>query len=386
MPATTFADAALPVAVKPLDLLEAHTAVAAMLHYPVEAMSLSNPRLVRCNDAHPFAQAAHDAFFLHYPLTISPDDIWFCIAQGFAHHVNLHAESLRHHFVAHQGKKKLVVERPDFRLGQSNPWPEAFTAFSEQIGQNVGEQLRAHIVADFSTSTPFHRAATEVLLMDSFQAYFEYVMLAGCGIPAITLTGTPDDWRNIRRRAALLASFELAKWMDALLPILDQIEAASRGHHDRNFWNSFFRYQSGSGGSALTGWIHVLFPYLKEFDNRGATGKLVPNPYLHTWQGDYSHAINSRGKHPHWKDYEEISGPALGEIPAGLASAPVHYVDLRTGEEHDLRFVAGMFGVAQDAATQSLSPSFGWAVVYDKPLPTPSFERGRFTAWKPPGA
>ena len=66
-------------------------------------------------------------------------------------------------------------------------------------------------------------------------------------------------------------------------------------------------------------------------------------------------------------DFRNVQGPSMDEIPQGLAGAPVHYTDLRTGEEHDLRFVAGMFGVEQNAVTRALSPAFGWAIVYDPP-------------------
>jgi hypothetical protein len=64
---------------------------------------------------------------------------------------------------------------------------------------------------------------------------------------------------------------------------------------------------------------------------------------------------------PDWRD---PPGPAITAIPSGLASAPVELTDLRTGEQHDLRFVGGMFGVVEDAAG-TLSPEFGWAITYD---------------------
>ena len=167
----------LPVAEEPIALLELRPSIESLLRRRIEAMGLSDARLVCCRNTHPFAQAARDAFYKHYPLTITPDDIWFCIAQGFAHHVNLHAEELRHCFVRHEGKEKLVVDRPDFFLGQPNPWPEVFGSFSEQIAEYVGRNLRDVVVADFSTTTEIHRAATEVALMDAFQGYFEYEVL-----------------------------------------------------------------------------------------------------------------------------------------------------------------------------------------------------------------
>lgn len=53
-----------------------------------------------------FVGAVHAAYARHYPLVISPDMIWQCIAQGFAIHVNRNAERLRDLFVTHEGKKK----------------------------------------------------------------------------------------------------------------------------------------------------------------------------------------------------------------------------------------------------------------------------------------
>src|SRR5687767_11833147 len=83
---------------------------------------------------HPFLGAVHCAFASHYPLVLSPDDIWLCIAQGFATHVELNAEALRDRFVRHQGKKALTVRRDGFRRGDpSNDWPGVFAELSDQI-------------------------------------------------------------------------------------------------------------------------------------------------------------------------------------------------------------------------------------------------------------
>lgn len=319
----------------------------------IEQAYASRARLVACTDVSPLVQMAHDAFYEHRPIALSPDAIWFTIAQGFATHVNLHAESLRQRFVRHEGKIKLLVTRPDFLLGQPNPWPEAFAAFSDQIAEHVGK-LRELVVADFSTTGPLERAATEVVVMDTFQAYFEYAMMCGCGIPRITLRGTPDDWRSIRLRAQHLSEYGLEHWIAALLPVLDRIVATAEGADDPAFWQSFFHYESGSQGSALTGWIQVLYPYLIDWKTKRAT---TPNPYLASWQDNI-------GKPPRFGD--AAPGPALSQIPSGLASAPVRVNDARSGETHDMRFIAGMFGVVEEV-TGVLAPEFGWAVTYDDP-------------------
>jgi hypothetical protein len=318
----------------------------------IEQAYTSDARLVACTDVSPLVQMAHDAFYEHRPIALSPDAVWFTIAQGFATHVNLNAEALRHRFVRHEGKLKLVVIRSDFFLGQRNPWPEAFAAFSSQIAGHVGK-LRDLVVADFSTTGPLERAATEVLLMDTFQAYFQYEMMCGCGIPQITLLGTPEDWRSVRRRAQHLSEYGLEAWTAALLPVLDRIVATAEGADDPTFWQSFFHYESGSMGAALTGWISVLYPYLVDWKTKQAT---IPNPYLASWEASVGKGCTPRGPAP---------GPGLSQIPGGLGSAPVGVVDARTGERHEMRFVAGMFGVVEDAAGV-LSPEFGWAITYDR--------------------
>lgn len=319
----------------------------------VEQLYASAARLVACTDVSPLVQMAHDAFYEHRPIALTPDALWFTIAQGFATHVNANVEALRARFVRHAGKAKLVVERPDFLLGQPNPWPEAFAAFSEQIAGHVGK-LRDLVVADFSTTGPLERAATEVLLMDTFQGYFEYEMLAGCGIPQITLRGTPDDWRAVRRRAQHLSEYGLEHWTGALLPVLDRIVATAEGADDAPFWRSFFHYESGSMGAALTGWINVLFPYLVDWQ----TKQPIANPHMTAWQANFARPP---------RRWDDTPGPSLNELPGGLASAPVVVTDVRTRERFPMRFVAGMFGVVE-GADGTLAPEFGWAVTHD---PTP---------------
>jgi hypothetical protein len=331
-----------------------------LLAKPVEAMACAAQRLVSCDTTHALVKAAHDAFYDHHPLTIRPDDVWLCIAQGFAAHVNSNVEELRSRFVAHGGKKKLVVEREDFFLGQENPWPQAFSAFSAQIGEHVGK-LRDLVAARFSTTTPIEEATFDVCLMDTFQGYFEYEMVAGCGIPEVTVLGTPDDWRSMIPRVRHLSEYGLETWSATLVPVLEKIADTAAGKVDRDFWLSFFRYQSGSGPAELTGWILTLFPYLV---NDWKTKTLRPNEYLSGWRERFEHAASRTDQ---FFAFGDVQGPSMAEIPESLVSAPVRYVDLSTGKEHDLRFVAGMFGVEQDVETLALSASFGWAIVYDDP-------------------
>jgi hypothetical protein len=107
----------------------------------------------------------------------------------------------------------------------------------------------------------------------------------------------------------------------------------------------------------MTGWILVLFPYIKKFDDNGE--RLVASPYTARWERGLRIAETRTVRR------FEPEGPHLGSIPSSLASAPVQFVDVRDGAEHNLRFVAGLFGTTQDQATGALKPEFGWAVVHE---------------------
>lgn len=346
-----------------LDPLDAEADLRTRLARPVEGLHYRASNLVYCGEIHAFAQAAHEAFYLHQPLVIRPDDVWFCIAQGFARHVNLNGESLRDRLVDHHGRLTLVVDRPDFVLGRPNPWPEAFEAFSAQIANHAGI-ARGLVGAKFSTTTPTEAAAFDVCLMDAFQGFFTYEMRIGCGIPQITLMGTSEDWNSMIERTRAFTDYGLEEWVAALHPVLGKIAATAAGDVDTEFWRSFFRYESGSGPAELTGWILTLFPYVL---TDWSIGKFGPNPYLSQWRARFE-AADSRG---FLRIGDPPQGPGIGVLPGSLASAPLICQVEGVDTPVPLLFVAGQFGVDQDHVSGALSPAFGWAVVHDVPAPEP---------------
>lgn len=330
--------------------LERDKAVYSMLAARVEATYTSEKPLVACTDRHALAQAAYFAFYEHHPLVLSPDAVWLTLAQGFALHVNLNAEALRERFVRHEGKKTLTVVHDGWRLGTPYPHETIVADFSEQLKRELGK-TRDLIVCDFSTTTLVERVASEIVLMDAFQAYFKYLALGGCGIPEVILLGTPADWRSIRTRAQVFSEYGLERWTDALLPVLDEIVRTAEGHVDRAFWQSCFRYQGGSGPDLMTGWMVTLFPYFR-FNKRSP---LMWNEWL-DWKANLEESTHSF--------YDIIHGLSLGMIPGSLATAPVTHRDASTGVDTELRFVGGLFGVVQDPASGALAPEAGWAITY----------------------
>ncbi len=69
--------------------------------------------LLSCHHRHALFSAAERAYNRHLALRLRPDDVWLTIAQGVAEHINApgNAEAFRSKFVAHEGKKELVVKQ-----------------------------------------------------------------------------------------------------------------------------------------------------------------------------------------------------------------------------------------------------------------------------------
>ena len=173
-------------------------------------------------------------------------------------------EELRPHFVSHEGKKELIVQRPEFVKGSpANDWEGVFPEFSEQIAANTAPGTIELIQNDFSTTGPMERVVSHITLMDTVQHYFSYTMCCGCGFPQITLSGTPEDWEKIRARAEGLRKYGLGWWLDALLPALDQFVSASHGKPDLDFWRALCNINTGTSFphyEPLTGWVQVSQP------------------------------------------------------------------------------------------------------------------------------
>jgi hypothetical protein len=328
---------------------------------PVEALGASNSPFLP-TEGNAFLRAVHAAYALHYPLVLSPDAVWLCIAQGFALHVNQNAEHLRGKLVRHEGQATIEVRRDDFVKGSPlNPWPEAFSAFSDAVAAHLGRQ-RDLVVCDFSTTGPCERAASEIVLLDAMQRYVSLEFLSMCGIPAITLEGTAADWHGVRRRARALEEYDTELWTRELGPVLDEIVATAEGRVDRRFWETLFKHVDGSGGPWVLGWINVLFPYVRVTYPQE---RIVPNRWVSAWKKGL--------------EADHGGGPSPSEIPSGVSSAP--FVWNYLADRFPMHFLGGFVGVAQDADSLALRPVIGWAVRDDAPPPPLPPDSEREAAW-----
>lgn len=284
------------------------------------------------------------AWCQHRPVVLSPDVIWMLICQQFSHYVNEKPNKMRSKFVHHQGKKELVVETKKNLFSNQADWDNLIQSFVSLISTETKDGISKTLVADFSTTGRDELFASEITLMDVVKPYFEYTAVyAICGIPSITLTGTPEDWKKVLDKTMCLKEYGLEWWISELKPILEEFVKASEGNPDYWFWKDIVkksrprRIQGPSCGKRVKpltrfdGWFLKFFP----FDNRGRT----PN-YVTIGKSMFSETVAVPLKYIIVDDYGNILG------------------------SYDFELVAGIVGVTQNPETLAFTPKIGWFVRY----------------------
>ena len=288
----------------------------------------------------PFFKGMIEAFADHRPVTLSPDAIWFLICQGFAHYVNDNPEAVRDLFVDHEGKIDLVVQSGKDLLSGEADFEAIVDSFYLQISSNTKGEIADIMAQKFSTTGVNEHIVSEIVLMETVKSYFNYiVMYLSCGIPSITLTGTPDDWQSILDRTRKLSAYGIDWWVKDLEPILTEFVNASKGKPDVDFWKSIVKkYRPGDvrglscgmdiGSTKFDGWFLKLMPY----DRSGRTPAEVNMDHSMLPQmvrTDYKYII--------FNDF-------TGEIEAEMM----------------MEFWAGIVGWDVDRETYAMTPKLGW--------------------------
>jgi hypothetical protein len=297
---------------------------------------------LRGGRVHPLIEAVHLAFSRHYTLILTPDIIWLTIAQGFAQHVNNNAETLREQFVNHSGKERLTIVTNE--LSEPAHWRAAVESWAELIESQVKDDAARLLVCDFSTTTPDTRMASQIVMMEAFQKYFDYELWCICGIPNINLRGTPDDWREIQERVEQLEKYDLAWWTPRLATICEGLVRTAEGNPPLLFWQSIYKPAEAYGGDVITGWIADLFPYLIT----QPTGRAeMRNPILET-------PVERRRIN---------NGLSMDDFPVGLSRVPFRLKIDPLNRTLNCELVAGCIGIRQYTDTLALEPEIGWGVI-----------------------
>lgn len=313
----------------------------------LECSHASSTHVIQAGLHHPLIRAVHAAYSNHFPLKITPDVFWLTVSQGFALHIQTHAETLRGFFVAHHGREKLTVYTSD--LTSRKDWEQVVEAWCEHITTHVGQDTSALFRCDFSTSTPITQIASQIVMMAGLKEYFEYELMWVCGIPQVTLEGTLEDWKDIKKRVEQLAFYDLEWWTDHLLPICNALIETAAGRPPLEFWQDLYLPVESYGTQQIRGWLKCLFPYLENTITSGSEAQR--NPCLDLpFQGFKSASILDPGS-----------------VPDGLSRVPFQLVQAEQSQE--LCLLGGCLGVQQSAEDHTLEPMVGWGVFAPPMIP-----------------
>ncbi|KAH8923780.1 hypothetical protein BT69DRAFT_1308292 [Atractiella rhizophila] len=279
------------------------------------------------------------AYNHHHKVIIRPDDVWIAILSQFNVYVNAHSEELRQHFVAHEGKKELIV----FLQGNRYTVDFGFMArlFSEEISKNVVDKtLTDWILPSFTTTTEIDTVVSAVLMMATLQSYFSYTGVLLCGLPLVTLEGEKQDWIKLVEKLDKFEQFgeEPALFARNLRPILNRFVAAfddPDGQDNRKFWSRIYSHERYGSGSSR--WI-TAFSF---WDKKGRKQYSPPD------KKDSACLVLDGVR------YGYLDSTA---VTKSYASVPVKLMD--NGLEIETTMVSGLVGTK--ATVDTVSPLPGW--------------------------
>ena len=280
-----------------------------------------------------------EAYADHRPIALSPDIIWNLIAQGFCQHINNNPEALRDRIVYHErGKIELSVMTKEELHSPNVKWDELLNTFDNMIAESTKDNLADVMRADFSTTDKTARIVSQMTLMSSVKAFFDYsVIYFSCGIPNITIEGTTDDWEKVLNKTQQLRKYDLDWWVDDLVPILNEFINASKGNINKVFWQNIVkknRPEKFVGGGCswdrpteLDGWFLKFMPYDKK-------GKRTPQKVTYNYK----------------------------DMPSQVINVDFMYKNLETNTTTPMEMLCGFVGIEVDSTTNAMRPKLGWMV------------------------
>lgn len=287
--------------------------------------------------------AIFTAYSHHYKLRTSPDDWWFCVIKQVAEAIDRSAqqESVRKMFVDHEGKRSIEVTVDDPTIYTVN-----YSWLFDQMAKGIKENVKVPefvdgMTGDFGTTTPVQRIVSQITLMFSMKKYFDFKMILGCGIPAVEMLGSEEDWRKLTSKLKVLRTLlepienDLhlrSRWWDVVQEVFNNLLETYQGKPDKKWWSHIVDYQ-------------------KEYSSGFPTGR----NYIRGWITDFLEGANRYGSPLEHKDFS-----------TGLVTVPL-ILKHPSGAQDTAALVAGMLGFTvhrMDTSDEvTVQPFQGWALM-----------------------
>lgn len=213
-----------------------------------------------------------DAYSLHRKITITPQDLWYVVISEISRSVNEHPESYRRYFSTNKDKVEIVLHTDSVT---ELPLDSLLTQLKSLVPININL-----FIPKFSTETPQSRLAMLASFAGTVKSYYSYMTFC-CGISAIELLGTRDDWElfvdTITELHDLFKKDSLSSYLEKILVRVSMIRDIYLGGSSSFFKDIFTSENIGSGGELLiNGWFGNDF-----FVSPGDLPKI--NNFPNTW-------------------------------------------------------------------------------------------------------
>jgi len=330
------------------------------------AFAVGTKELVHNADDSGFFGTIFKAWGNHWNLRTSPEDWWLTVITYVARKVDDSADSteLRQLFRnGKEGKELISVDVDSFSIYDTD-YSYVFSKFQTEIKNRIEIPGYADSVGcDFSTTSSTQLISSQITLMKSMQKYFDYEMrMCGCGLPALEMKGTQEDWARLSLKLKQLQShlapvekvLKLNSYFELVLGVFDKLlQTFNDGDSTREWWEGILRAEKEqkyiSGGSmpgkyvevdAYSGWLIDL-----------VTGKAGSKFFA-----------------------SDLASKKYAADINGLSSVPMKIVDVINNVSDMSLLIAGVMGfkIHNDSPNHlsTLEPAHGWTMLLppDSPL------------------
>jgi len=289
---------------------------------------------------HSFIGGMYQAYSEHRPYTVSPEMIWMLIQQGISTYLHHNVEEVKSLYPSLVENTELSVE---CHIDEENivNWQEGVSSTIKGIADKLGNEFTESYRCNFSHSSDDEKIAGDLMIMDGMQPFFQYIFfVAICGIPRVTVEGSPEDWKKILLKLRYFERLNLNWWFKKIAPLISKIKKAAEGEKDTDFWLKMFKIHTKEdygNPKVIDGWVTSFYPY-------DVKGKVILGAELRGLSID---------------DIFETLPKELRNIPFVLR------VNNEMGsilKEIPMEFSAGFIGVSQDPKSMTLRPEIGWFV------------------------
>jgi len=313
-----------------------------------------------------FINAFLDSYNFHKVLKIRPDDIKLQILTIISICVNNNPEKFRNYFVDHEGKKNLIVKSTvfsaDYFCGK----------FAELLEENIKDKdFASHYTIRFTTTNQIISTVNNITLMNTLKEYFSYSMILCCGIPAVILEGTDEDWIQLNESylffKKIFAETELKDWFrhfDKVMELFMMMRKINSNNESQNIWTKIMSYftntntntnnndityikemwkrvisyiPQGSGGDQiLGGWIRLFVPY-------NSSNKIIGGLNGEIACMDLTKSVPDSNDYYKWQDNMKqfYMGEDWNHMFSSYITTPAELVDYDT--EYSVEFYSGFF-------------------------------------------